>query len=242
MKAMIFAAGLGTRLYPITLNIPKALVEVGGKPMLQHVLNKLPALGVNDAVVNVHHHADMVTDFLRNYRSDLKIQVSDECEKLLDTGGGVVNALPWLQGEDVMLHNADILTDAPLDKMIVCHKKSGADVTLLVNDRATSRYLLVDKTMKMCGWKNVKTSQVRPHDIDDSVLRPVAFCGVHILSSRALDLLAKYKSVGEPFPITDFYIDSVDKLDIRCFEPTEEFVWFDIGKPDTLAAARASFV
>lgn len=239
MKAMIFAAGLGTRLYPITLNMPKALVDVGGMPMLQQVLDKLPALDIKDVVVNVHHHAAMVMDFLNDYKSDLQIKVSDEREKLLDTGGGVVKALSWLKGEDVLLHNADILTDVPLEKMVERHKVSGADVTLLVGDRQTSRYLLVDDTMRMRGWENVTSGLVRPEGVDTSGLRRVAFGGVHLLSPRAMDRIGLYKNPMEPFSITDFYIDSVDKLNIQCFESESDFAWFDIGKPETLAAARS---
>ncbi|MDE7411627.1 MAG: nucleotidyltransferase family protein [Paramuribaculum sp.] len=239
MKAMIFAAGLGTRLYPITLNIPKALVEVGGKPMLQHVLDKLPALGIKDVVVNVHHHADKVERYLGDLMATMSINVSDERDCLLDTGGGVVKAMPWLHGEEVLLHNADILTDVSIMDMVEYHRDSEADVTLLVSKRETSRYLLVDDFMRMRGWVNVKTGAVRPKDLPVEYLNnKVAFGGVHILSPRALDAIQSYKDIGTPFSITDFYIDSVDTLKIQCFIPQDNYMWYDIGKPETLAAAR----
>ena len=133
MKAIVFAAGLGTRLYPLTESIPKALVEVGGKPMLLRVLEKLRDAGIHEIVINVHHFPDMIIDYLRsNDGFGLKIMISDERGHLLDTGGGILAARNYLDdGEPFIAHNADILTDFNLSEMITRHNESGADVTLL---------------------------------------------------------------------------------------------------------------
>lgn len=244
MKAMIFAAGLGTRLRPLTDHTPKALIEVGGKPMLQQIIEKIAACGINEIVVNVHHHAGKVKDFLKELQPEgITIRISDESDTLLDTGGGIVKALPLLGFEDdVLFHNADILTDFDLTEMMEFHKETGADVTLLTARRPTSRYLLFWKDGRMTGWENTKTCEIRspyPETVTQHSDR-LGFGGVHILSPSALKMIDHYRQRDDKFSITPFYIENCDKLDIRSFSPSGSYRWFDIGKPETLDKARES--
>lgn len=241
MKAMIFAAGLGTRLGDITRTMPKALVEVGGEPMLKRVILKLKDAGITTMVVNVHHHAGQIVDYLTangNFGVDLRI--SDESARLLDTGGGLLKARPLLDGEEpVLVHNADILTDFDIPSMLAAHEKSGADATLLVALRPTSRYLLFNGDMSMVGWENRTTGERRTplplRAVENST--PLAFGGVHIISPSLFRALAEYAGDSK-FSITPFYIDACGSLDIRGYLPEESYRWIDIGKPDSLSQAE----
>lgn len=239
MKAMIFAAGLGTRLRPLTDSMPKALVDVGGMPMLERVIRKLKKNGVTEIVVNVHHFPDMITDFLdQNRNFGLTIHVSDERNRLLDTGGGIAKAIGILgDDEPVLVHNVDILTDFDVNAMLCRHVKSGADATLLTSARTTSRYLLFDGEQRMQGWCNVSTGEVQPHDIDANSFGRLAFGGVHILSPRMLKRLREYSCKEDVFSIVPFYIDVCREMDIRAFVPDMEYHWVDIGKPESLSLA-----
>lgn len=240
MKAMIFAAGLGTRLAPLTDTCPKALIEVGGVPMLRRAIERLRDAGVSEIVVNVHHHAGMIKNYLAQNDFGVRVSVSDESDRLLDTGGGVVKAAPMLAGEEsVILYNADIFTDFPIDEMVGTHRASGADVTLLVDDRKTSRYLLFDSDGRMAGWCNVTTGEERT-PYDPSVLascRQLAFGGIHVINPSVLDCLADYQPTGK-FSITPFYIDRCAAIDIRAYTPSAPYRWVDIGRPESLERAR----
>lgn len=243
MKAMIFAAGLGTRLKPFTLSHPKALVPLGGVPMLQRIIKKLKASGVNEFVVNVHHFATQIVDFLeKNNNFGCDIHISDESDLLLDTGGGILKARKWLEGEDFLVHNADIFTDFSIREMIYQHESSCSDATLLVKNRFTSRYLLFDENSIMRGWENIKTGEVKPQGINPENLSPLAFGGVHVLSGSiftALDAFAKQID-KRVFSITPFYVDYCDQLKISGFQSANPYSWFDVGNPETLAAAENS--
>lgn len=240
MKGMIFAAGLGTRLAPLTDTCPKALIEVGGKPMLRRVIERMRDAGLTGVVVNVHHHAAMIKDYLAGDDFGIEIGVSDESDLLLDTGGGVVKAAPMLAGDEpVILYNADIYTDFPIPEMLEAHEASGADVTLLADSRDTSRYLLFDSAGVMRGWKNVSTGEVRSPFPPETLTscRPLAFGGVHIINPSVLGRLADYKT--EPkFSITPFYIAECDTLRIHAYTPSGPYRWVDIGKPASLRHAR----
>lgn len=241
---MVFAAGLGTRLRPLTDSRPKALVEVGGVPMIARVIRRLVEAGVDRIVVNVHHFPDMVIDYLaaRDFGAD--ILVSDERDRLLDTGGGILKARPLLEGDEpFIVHNADILTDLDLRAMVEAHKAARADASLLVASRATSRYLLFDEAMSLRGWTNVKTGEVRPADVDPSRLTPLAFGGVHVISPSLFPLLEDYAaSAGLCFSITPFYVDACRRASIKGYAPAAPYRWHDIGSPAKLAACEADLL
>ena len=156
---MIFAAGLGTRLRPLTDNMPKALVSVAGKTMLERVILKLKDAGFHDITINIHHFGSQIIDFLRaNQNFGVDIHISDERGELLDTGGGIKKARPLLESnEPFLIHNADILTDLDLNAFYHHHLESDADATLLTNHRKTSRYLLMNQDNRLCGWTNIST-------------------------------------------------------------------------------------
>ena len=251
MKAMDFAAGLGTRLKPFTDRHPKALAEVDGHPMLGLVIEKLKSYGVTEIVVNVHHFADQIINYLRiNNNFGVKIHISDETDRLLDTGGGILAAKKWLSGNELFIvHNADILTDFDLDDMYSYAKLNKTIATLLVADRSTKRYLLFDRLdHRMEGWTNIETGQVRPSDLilpPDSYLKR-AFGGVHVLSPDIFPYLEVYASKLDAdsipkFSIMDFYITYCKELKIFGYEPLKEYNWHDIGKPASLEAATEAF-
>lgn len=237
MKAMIFAAGLGTRLKPLTNTMPKALVPVAGKPMLEHVILKLKAAGFNEIVINVHHFAQQIIDFLKaNDNFGIQIHISDETGALLDTGGGVKKAAPHFN-EPFLVHNADILSNVDLNELYDFHLRSGSDATLLVSPRQTKRYLLFDPTNRLCGWINKETLQTKPMGFiyQPGIQKEYAFGGIHIISPT----LFKYMEndwTGK-FSIMDFYLQICKKAHIGSYAK-EDLQLIDIGKLDTLAQAE----
>jgi NDP-sugar pyrophosphorylase family protein len=238
MKALIFAAGLGTRLRPLTDHRPKALVEVNGKTMLQRVIENVKRAGVTHAVVNVHHFAPMVVDYLQqNQNFGIDIQVSDESSCLLDTGGGLLHAQSLLDGDEpILLHNADILTDIDLTQL-----QLKGDATLLVQTRRSSRQLVFSPDeMRLHGWINLDTGETKGYVGSDGVQR--AFGGIHMVSPRIFAELAQYaaKVGSDVFSITPFYVASAAKLKIYGQEISTPYRWFDIGKPASLAQAEES--
>lgn len=243
MKAMIFAAGLGTRLRPLTDNMPKALVPVAGKPMLQHVIERMKAAGFNEITINIHHFGEQIIDFVQaNQQFGITIHISDERGELLDTGGGIKKARPFLDGDEPFLvHNADILTDVDLHKLYQHHLTNNADATLLVSQRNTSRYLLFDNDNRLKGWINKTTGEVKPQGFsyNENELSELAFGGIHVISPRLFHLLEVEQWQGK-FSIIPFYLSICREARIQGFS-TEGYQWFDIGKPDTLALAEASF-
>lgn len=241
MKAMIFAAGLGTRLRPLTDTLPKALVPVAGRPMLEHVILKLKASGFDDITINIHHLGEQILDFLRaNDNFGVSIHVSDERGKLLDTGGGIKKARPFLDhdGEPFLVHNVDILSDVDLKDFFHHHVASGCKATVLVSPRQTSRYLVFDGQYKLCGWVNKKTGETKPHDFvyDEKRHRCLAFSGIHILSPDIFPLM-EAPCWGDQFSIIDFYLSACRSIDI-CGYAEEGLQLIDIGKPETLAEAE----
>lgn len=242
MKAMIFAAGLGTRLAPLTDSCPKALIEVGGMPMLERVIRRLRGAGVGEIVVNIHHHADKIRDFLAA-RPDLSsgVSLSDESDLLLDTGGGVVKAASMLRGDEpIMLYNADILTDFPISEMLARHNASGADATLLVSPtRPSSRGLLFDADGRMCGWINRKTGEVKAPAEPPASATPMSFGGIHIIAPSLLEDLEQYGR--EVFSMTPFYTDTCAENRYIAYIPTSDYTWVDIGRPETLTQAQTLF-
>ncbi|MDO4929901.1 MAG: nucleotidyltransferase family protein [Bacteroidales bacterium] len=236
MKAMIFAAGLGTRLKPLTDRIPKALVPVGGRTLLDLTIDRLVAAGATEIVVNVHHFGEQIIAHLQNHSYPVPIRVSDERQALLDTGGGLRQAFPLFGNTDapVLIHNVDILHNADLRAFYAA--STGAAVTLMVSERQTTRYLLFDDNNRLMGWTNVQTGEVRtPHaDLDLSRLRRYAFSGIHCFSPAAYPLMQAYP---DKFPIMDFYLRECDKLLIKAY-PVEGLRLLDVGKIDSLSAAE----
>ncbi|HJV77782.1 MAG TPA: nucleotidyltransferase family protein [Paludibacter sp.] len=237
MKAMIFAAGLGTRLKPITDNLPKALVPIAGKPLLEHVILKLKAAGFNEIIVNIHHFPDQIVDFLKqNNNFGIRIEVSDERNQLLDTGGGIRNA-KWFfdDGKPFLVHNVDILSDVDLNELYQQHLVSDSLATLVVSKRDTFRYLLFNNDKRLCGWINKKTGETKPVRFDDiSGFNKLAFAGIQVLSPRVFDLMETLKP---KFPIMDFYLSNAQTEIISGFIPND-FHMLDVGKLNVLDEAE----
>lgn len=222
---MIFAAGLGTRLKPLTDTMPKALVRVGGKPLLWHVLTKLRAAGFERIVINVHHFAQQIVDYIgANQSFGLDIRFSDETGGLLETGGGIKKALPLFNpSEPILIHNVDILSNLDLSALPL-------DAPLLVvSRRQTKRYLQFDDSMRLVGWKNVETGEVKGREADS-----LAFSGIHVFHPSLAPLLADWP---DRFPIMDFYLKACSDHLIRGYE-APNLRLLDVGKLDTLEAAE----
>ena len=237
MKAMIFAAGLGTRLKPLTDHMPKALVPVAGKPMLEHVIEKLKAAGFNEIVINVHHFANQIIDFLKEKNNfGIQIWISDETEELLDTGGGIKKAAHFFD-EPFLVHNADILSNVDLKALYEHHLTSGNDATLLVSPRKTVRYLLFNEGNRLCGWVNKDTLQTKPEGFvyQPEVQKEYAFGGIHIISPTLFNYMGD-EWTGK-FSIMDFYLKTCGIAKLGDYAK-EDLQLIDIGKPDTLAKAE----
>lgn len=239
MKAMIFAAGLGTRLKPLTDHMPKALIPVAGKPMLEHVILKLKASGCAEIVINIHHFGEQIIDFLRaKQHFGLTIHISDERDCLLDTGGGILKASPFFSGtEPFLVHNVDILSDIDLKTLYDYHLQSGNDATLLVSSRQTTRYLIFDHTSRLCGWVNKTTGQTKPEGFtcNPQIHKEYAFSGIHVFSPSLFPYMEK--DWQGRFSIMDFYLKTCRNAQIGAY-PSEDLHMIDIGKPDTLAQAE----
>ena len=253
MKAMIFAAGMGTRLKPITDTMPKALVPIAGKPLLEHVARKLKASGIDEAVVNVHHFADMIeewihADAVNESGTGLSMQVSDEREQLLETGGGILKARPYLQDcGNFLIHNVDILSNLDIE-WFASQVKSDSLATLLVSNRDTARYLLFDpQTKHLVGWTNLKTGEVKsPYaDLKPDKCLKLAFSGIHIMSDKVFDVMDDYvkekglhdDTYSPRFPIIDFYLSVCDEFPIYGVL-SSGLDLIDVGKLDSLQQAE----
>lgn len=236
---MIFAAGLGTRLKPLTDHMPKALVPVAGRPMLEHVILKLKAAGFNELVINIHHFGEQILDFLRaNQNFGLTIHISDERDCLLDTGGGIRKAEPFFRGnEPFLVHNVDILSDTDLKALYEYHRQSGNDATLLASRRKTIRYLLFDDEKRLCGWINKDTLQTKPEGFayNPEHHHEYAFSGIHVISPSLFHYMDE-RWTGK-FSIMDFYLQTCHEARIGG-RLTDTLRLIDIGKPDTLTQAE----
>ena len=241
MKAMIFAAGLGSRLKPLTDTMPKALVPIAGRPMLEHVILKLKAAGFTEIVINIHHFGEQILDFLEaNENFGLIIHISDERDLLLDTGGGIKKSRSFFENSDepFLIHNVDILSDVNLKELYDYHLRSGAVATLLASQRKTSRYLLFDTGKRLCGWINKDTGQVKPEGFqyDSSLYQEYAFSGIHVLSPAIFQWMTSPSWDGK-FSIMDFYLATCRQVNYGGYL-TEKLHLIDIGKPETLAKAE----
>ena len=238
MKALVFAAGLGTRLKPITDTMPKALVPVGGKPLLYHVVMKLKAAGFDDIVINVHHFADSIIEYVHSQDDfGIKVSFSEERDLLRETGGGIRHARPFLEGGPFFIHNVDILSDLDLG-WFLSQARPGALSNILVSERETQRYLLFDDDMRMVGWTNVATGEVRSpyHGLDPGKYHKFAFDGVHLISDRIFTIFDD-DGWGERFSIIDFYVRECAGYPIYGIVP-EHLRMMDIGKAGTLKDAE----
>ena len=245
MKAMIFAAGLGTRLKPITDSMPKALVPVCGQPLLYHVITKLVAAGYDDLVVNVHHFPDQIIHYLHSHDFGARITVSDERDFLRETGGGIKYARPLLYSfvslgksrEPFLVHNVDIVSNLDLQWLRGQHRE-GALATLVVSERKTQRYFLFDGDNRLRGWTNIATGEVRSPfpDIDPDRCRKLAFAGIHLMSPAIFDAFDKY-GFGDRFSIVDFYLRACADYPIYAAVP-KDFTLVDVGKKETLSEAE----
>ena len=267
MKAMIFAAGLGTRLKPITDSMPKALVPVCGQPLLYHVITKLVAGGYDDLVVNVHHFPDQIIHYLYSHDFGARIAVSDERDFLRETGGGIKYARPLLdfstpptaplemteslsfrpseargeiyRQEPFLVHNVDIVSNLDLKWLREQHRES-ALATVVVSERKTQRYLLFDDNGRLKGWTNIATGEVRsPYpDIDPDRYRKLAFAGIHLISPAIFAAFDQY-GFGDRFSIMDFYLRACADHPIYAAVPPD-FRMVDVGKFDQLSDAEAT--
>jgi NDP-sugar pyrophosphorylase family protein len=223
MKAMVLAAGLGTRLRPMTNTRPKALVETGGRTLLEITLSRLKTFGVRDVIVNVHHFADMVVDYLKtNGDFGLHIEISRE-DVLLDTGGGLKRAA-WFFGKDAdepfILHNVDVISTIDLHRMAESHVQHGALATLAMQDRQTSRYLLFDEHGRLCGRSPAR----------DARFQSLAFSGIHIISPRLLSMMGG----EEVFSIIDCYLSVAAHGERILAFRADEYSWMDMGRLENL--------
>ena len=227
MKAMIFAAGLGTRLKPLTDTMPKALVPLAGKPLLQWQVEKLRDAGITDIIVNVHHFPDMIIDAVRIHQGwGCNISISDERDCLLDTGGGLKKALT--EGP-VLACNVDILSNIDIPALIDAYEQSGIS-QLVVSDRSTQRYLCFDDQNTLCGWTNIATGELKGQDG-----RHLAFSGMQILSPDALALLATMPE-GK-FSLIDFYLRTMQRAPFRAYVPAN-YQMMDVGKINEIEKAE----
>jgi len=239
MQAMIFAAGLGTRLRPITDTKPKALVSVGGKTLLERVITNLKAAGATRIVVNVHHFAQQIVDYLKendNFGADIRI--SDESACLLETGGGIKHARELFRDDEpILIHNVDILSNVDLADFY--QKTVNEDALLLVSERKTKRYLMFSDEMLLRGWTNIETKEIRspfsPNELKSMSL--YAFAGIHVLSPRLFPMMDQFP---EKFSIIDFYLKLCKEKQIKGFVK-DDLRLIDVGKQDTLAAAEQLF-
>ena len=253
MKAMIFAAGLGTRLKPLTDTLPKALVPLAGKTLLQWQIERLKAAGITDIVVNVHHFPDMIINYLReNDNFGCRISVSDERDMLLETGGGLRKAQSLLsrvatpesnnQDDPILICNVDILSNIDLNALINAYNPEEMGL-VVVSPRDTQRYLLFDETNRLCGWTNIATGEVRPASLASSpnslIASRLAFSGMQLLNPRIFDHMDEFAQLkGDKFSLIDLYVYLAEKEILRAFIP-ENYRMMDVGKINQLSEAES---
>ena len=238
MQAMIFAAGLGTRLKPITNDIPKALVKIGGQTLLERTVNTLQAASFNDIVINVHHFASQIKNYLVDKQNfGLNIKVSDESKHLLNTGGGLKAAATLFNKEKpILIHNVDIVSNVNLKYLYHLTSTLNAEAILLVSKRKTKRYLLFNEDMLLCGWINTETNEVKtPYpSLNINKCTQLAFSGIHVFSPTLFSLM---DSFPDEFGIIDFYLKVCNKVNIKGYIQ-DDLKLIDVGKFETLDQAE----
>ena len=249
---MIFAAGLGTRLKPLTDTLPKALVPLAGKTLLQWQIEKLKAAGIRDIVVNIHHFPDMIINYLKdNDNFGCNIQVSDERDMLLETGGGLRKAEEKFKSlgiqefrssnEGILICNVDILSNIDIPTLLQAYNPNEMGV-VVVSERETQRYLLFNDENRLCGWTNIATGEVRGPIADSQspiANRQLAFSGMQVLSPRIFDCMDEVvKQKGEKFSLIDLYLSIAQKEILRAYIP-ENYRMMDVGKIDQISEAES---
>ena len=249
---MIFAAGLGTRLKPLTDTLPKALVPLAGKPLLQWQIERLKAAGITDIVVNVHHFPDMIINYLHdNDNFGCRIAVSDERDMLLETGGGLRKAEALLgsgvqefrsSGEGILVCNVDILSNIDIPTLLNAYNPDEMGV-VVVSERDTQRYLLFDEENRLCGWTNIATGEVKGEEAirqgGEQVMKKLAFSGMQVLNPRIFDCMDKVvEQKGDKFSLIDLYLSIAEKEILRAYIP-ENYRMMDVGKIAQLSEAEA---
>ena len=242
-QAMIFAAGLGTRLKPLTDTMPKALVPVGGRPLLDINIRRLMAQGYNRFVVNIHHFAQQIVDYVNEQDYAPLVHFSDESAQLLETGGGLKKAAPLFRDDQpILIHNVDILDNVNYDWFARQHQ-TDEDAVLLVSRRKTKRYLLFDNAMHLMGWKNIETGEIKsPYEYvrrtglsqHGEELNMFAFSGIHSFSPRLFSLMERFP---DRFPIIDFYLSVCHRAPIVGLVK-DDLRLMDVGKLETLDQAE----
>jgi len=236
MKAMIFAAGLGTRLKPFTDHHPKALAEVNGITLLELAIRKLSSAGIIDIIINVHHFSEQIIDFLQQENNfGINIQISDESDQLLDTGGGLKKA-SWFFNDNkpFLVHNVDVFSDIDLDLLFHTHMQSCAIATLAVRHRSTQRYFLFNENNQLCGWQNIKTGEQKIAKGNPENLTQLAFSGIQILHPSIFSLITEEGK----FSMTDVYIRLATYQNINGYRH-DEGIWIDLGRPENLEEASS---
>lgn len=239
MKGFILAAGLGTRLKPWTDTHPKALVPVGGIPMLERVVDKFFQSGISDITVNCFHFADQIKDFITS--KGWKINIVDESPELLETGGAILNASRFLAGDEpILVHNVDILSNADFKELERDHLQHNSMATLLVSNRESSRKLIFNQGLRLEGWHNLTTGEFRPSNItDNSAFSEYAFSGIYIISPAIIEEM-RNRGWHSRFSIMEFFLTSLDSLYYKGhLKPDLQLI--DIGKPDSLKRANEKF-
>jgi len=239
VKALLFAAGLGTRLKEHTQDKPKALVNLAGKPLLQHAIEHLKKQGITDMTINVFHFADQVISFIEENNSfGIDIHISDERNQLLDTGGGLKKAGVFLKGnEPILIYNVDVISNLDLNVLLKYHQEQNALATLVVRSRETNRYLMFDQNLQLAGWKNFNNGETRisrPESFADA--QPLAFSGIHLIQPELLEMISEEGK----FPIMDLYLRLAKDQSIKAFIDQSD-LWMDLGKPEQLLAAEEFF-
>lgn len=234
MKAMILAAGLGTRLKPLTDSIPKALIKIKGKTLLEIALNNLIKSGFNNIIINVHHHSGQIIQFLNKNKFNADITISDETDKLLDTGGGLKKAkLFFDDNSPFLVYNVDIISNLDLKKLYTFHTETSAIATLVVRKRESGRYLLFNSKNILCGWRNAKSGETKLIR-SDKLQYEFAFSGIQVLDPEILSLMPD----DNVFSLIDLYLNVGSKHNISAFIDDESY-WLDVGIPENLKAAES---
>ena len=231
---MIFAAGLGTRLYPETKEIPKALVKIDDRTLLELAITQLKKQGINQFIINIHHFGGKILNFLEKQNDfGVDITISDERNQLLNTGGGLVNMEQYIDKENFIIFNVDILSNINLTEMVNFHKKNHALATIAVRNRKTSRYFLFNENNQLKGWQNIKTGEVKCSAINQENLQPLAFNCIHVINPD----IFQYKPLDNTFSIVDWYLELSKTYPIYGYQ-NEDYYWHDVGKHESLAEVR----